>query len=448
MPIRTYEEALRYWFSRTNYEQIGMPQDLRTLKLDRMRHLLDRLGRPHERLRIVHIAGTKGKGSTAALVAAVLQAAGRRVGLFTSPHLVRVEERVQVNGQVITPPELLAAMQAVEAAVADVDAGADAPVTFFEVMTAVGLLHFDRQRVDWAVLETGLGGRFDATNVCTPAVSVITSISFDHMDQLGHTLAAIAGEKAGIIKPGVPVVSGATAPDAAAVIRQRAEQLEAPLYELQRHFFLEFEEGSVLQDRPPRACFRRADTPFTPWFDLGLWGRHQAENGALAWRTLGMLSAHGVSIDNDTLAAGLRQVRWPARLEIVGRRPWVILDCAHNDASFRALVIWLSSAISARRRLLILAMSRDKDLPALTPLLTDHFDEVWITRYASSSRGADPEHLAKLWTAAGGGPVHLAPTALAAWHEARAVAHADDLICVTGSVFLAGELRETLCPQG
>jgi dihydrofolate synthase/folylpolyglutamate synthase len=212
----TYEQALAFWYGCINYEQrTPRPGDL---QLDRMRGLLRLLGDPHERLRVVHVAGSKGKGSTAAMLAAVLGRAGYRTGLFTSPHLCRVEERIQVDGRPISPPELTALLGEVREAVAAAR-GAVEP-TFFEVATALGFLHFRRRRVDAAVLEVGLGGRLDSTNVCRPAVAVITSISHDHTQQLGDRLASIAREKAGIIKPGRPVVSGATAPEARAVSRR------------------------------------------------------------------------------------------------------------------------------------------------------------------------------------------------------------------------------------
>ena len=202
----TYDDALAFWYGRVNYERKSpQPGDL---KLDRMRALLRCLGDPHEKLRTVHVAGSKGKGSTSAMLAAILQQAGYRTGLFTSPHLVRVEERVQVDGVPVTRDELAALMTDVRAAV---EAGRLAP-TFFEVATALGFLHFVRRRVGVAVIEVGLGGRLDSTNVCRPLVAIITSISHDHTQMLGSKLESIAAEKAGIIKPGCPVVSGVTVP--------------------------------------------------------------------------------------------------------------------------------------------------------------------------------------------------------------------------------------------
>ena len=199
----TYEEAIRFWFGRVNYEQRSpKPTDLR---LDRMRALLESLGNPHERLRVVHVAGSKGKGSTSAMLASVFRQAGYRTGLFTSPHLCATEERIQVDGVPITHEELASLMAGIQKCAA-------ADVTFFEIATALGFLHFVHRRVDWVVLEVGLGGRFDSTNLCRPVLAIITSISHDHTEQLGNTLASIAGEKAGIVKPDRPTLSGARAP--------------------------------------------------------------------------------------------------------------------------------------------------------------------------------------------------------------------------------------------
>src|SRR5437660_11273801 len=221
MAFMTYDEALAFWYGRVNYERKApQPGDL---KLDRMRALLHRLGDPHEQLRTVHVAGSKGKGSTCAMLASVLRHAGYRTGLFTSPHLTDVRERIQIDGELIGREQLAALMTDISPAVEEMELRGE-PVTFFEVGTAVGFLHFLRQGCDIAVIEVGLGGRFDSTNVITPLVSIITSISLDHTEMLGETVEQIAFEKAGIIKPGVPVVSGVTDPGARAVIERVAAE--------------------------------------------------------------------------------------------------------------------------------------------------------------------------------------------------------------------------------
>ncbi|MBI3821775.1 MAG: bifunctional folylpolyglutamate synthase/dihydrofolate synthase, partial [Planctomycetes bacterium] len=227
----TYAEAMQFWFGRVNFEQRS-PQ-VGDFKLERMRHLLERLGNPHQRLRIVHIAGSKGKGSTSAMLAAILQGAGHRVGLFTSPHLIAVEERIQVDRAPIAPHELAAHLSEIRAATTPAFAQ---DLTFFEIGTALGFLHFVRRRVDFAVVEVGLGGRFDSTNVCDPLLAIITSISFDHTQILGDTLGKIAFEKAGIVKPGRPTVSGVRDPEARQVIEAVCRERGAPLRQMDVDF--------------------------------------------------------------------------------------------------------------------------------------------------------------------------------------------------------------------
>src|SRR4051795_9060191 len=235
-----YQDSLDYLYGRLNYETLGMPQAPAELQLGRMRRLLRLLGDPHDSLRIVHVAGTKGKGSTSAMIAAALSASGVRTGLFCSPHLHRLEEPFSIDGQSASPEELVELTAIVRPAVAELDARcADVPArgpTFFEITTAMGLLHFARRRAGAVVLEVGVGGRLDSTNAVHPALSVVTSISFDHTRQLGTTLAAIAGEKAGILKRGRPAVSGVHDPDARAVIREVANRRQSPLREIDCDF--------------------------------------------------------------------------------------------------------------------------------------------------------------------------------------------------------------------
>jgi dihydrofolate synthase/folylpolyglutamate synthase len=449
MPIETYQQALDYWFRRINYEQRGMPADLQELKLDRMRALLNRLGNPEKRLRIVHITGSKGKGSTAAMLATIIQAAGYRTGLFTSPHLTQVEERVQVDGRMIAAGELTALMREIEPAAAAVEVHEGSPPTFFEIITALGFLHFVRRRVELAVVEVGLGGRFDSTNVCRPLLAVITSISLDHVQQLGPDPASIAREKAGIIKPGRPVISGAAVPQAGAVIRQVASERRAPLRELHADFDYQFEPGRITATswRRPRVGVRTRQRRWPP-LALALLGRHQAANAAVAVACVEELRAQGLHLPDKAVSHGLCEVQWPARIEVLSRRPFVILDCAHNVASVQALLETLQSTFPPTRRLLIFAGSRDKDLTGMLALLAPHFQEVFFTRYTSSLRGASGEDLAALWRGISDHPGHVCGDPRAAWQAARSAAAPGDLICITGSIFLAGELRPQLPGDG
>ncbi len=429
-----------FWYSLIDYERRQpSPGDL---KLDRIRALLCRLGDPQSALRIVHIAGSKGKGSTAAMLDAVFREAGYRTGLFTSPHLCRVEERFRVDGQSVSPEEMRAALRDVRETVLRRPLPG---LTFFEVATAAGFLHFRRRRCDAVVLEVGLGGRFDSTNVCRPAVSVITSISFDHTELLGERLAQIATEKAGIIKPGIPCVSGATAPEARAVIEDVCRARRAPLRQLDADFYFRHEPGTVGPHgtRRPRVEVTTAARPWPP-LELNLLGGHQAANAAVAVSAVELLRVAGWHLPDAAVAAGLAGVTWPARMEVVGRRPLVVLDCAHNVASARAVVETLRESFPPGPRWLVYAGSGDKDVAGIFRVLAPHFAGAWLTRYTHNPRAVPPERLAELWAAAGGSRASVADTPADAWRAARAEAGPGDLICVTGSVFLAGELRPLL----
>jgi dihydrofolate synthase/folylpolyglutamate synthase len=444
--------ALAFLLSRIDYERwTTAPYDDARFKLDRMRALLARLGRPDEGLPIVHVAGTKGKGSTAAMIAAALTAAGYRTGLFTSPHLERIEERVAIDGQPISAErfvDLTGELEAVAQAL-DRDAPDGQGPTYFELTSALAWLHFRRAGAQWGVLEVGMGGRLDCTNVCAPSVSVITSISFDHTKQLGHTLALIAREKAGIIKPGVPVVSGAVEAEPREVIRRVAAEQGSPLLELGRDFAFDYRASPDHALAPGEMDYRRpgdcaADGHRPPDLEnlrLGLLGRHQAANAALAIATLVELRRQGWNIPDEAIRRGLAAARSPARVELVGRRPCVILDVAHNAASAKALAEALGERSTGGKRILVLAVSRDKDAAGMLRALAPAFDRLIATKYTSNPRGLEAEELARLCVAAGLADVEVAPNPQAAWQRVRRLATPDDLVCLTGSFFLAGEMR-------
>jgi len=442
MPIESYSQAIEFWHSRVNYEHRGMPADLRELKLDRMRDLLRHLGHPERGLRIVHIAGSKGKGSVAAFVASILQEAGHKTGLFTSPHLMRVEERVQLNGVPIAPEELISLMRRIEQVAPAVEREHASGLTFFEVVTALGFLFFARQQVDVAVIEVGLGGRFDSTNVCSPSVCVITSISFDHTQQLGNTLSAIAREKAGIIKPGIPVVSGVTDAEPAQVIRETARERSAPLTVLGEDFWFTYSAGQVTAGRfiPPLVSVRTRRKTY-PRMELSLMGEHQAANAAVAVAAIEQVQAQGLAVPDRAVQEGLRKARWPGRIQLLGTRPFRVVDSAHNVASCEALVrTLLESFPKVRRKVLVFGVSRDKDLPGILKVLVPHFQTAIFTRYRSSQRGAEPEELSRLWSECGGQHGQVVSVPQDAWQQACQLAGEADLVCATGSVFLAGEL--------
>jgi dihydrofolate synthase/folylpolyglutamate synthase len=435
----TYDEALAWWYGRIDFERRApVPGDL---KLDHMRALLRAVGDPHRRVRVVHVAGSKGKGSTSAMLATVLRAAGYRVGLFTSPHLSAVEERIQVDGVPISRDEIAVLLTEIRDRI-DVTL---AP-TFFEVGTAVGWLHFVRRRVDVAILEVGLGGRFDSTNVCSPLLSVITSISYDHTKFLGDTLAEIAFEKAGIIKPGRPVVSAVAGPEARPVVERVAAERVAPLAELDRDFSFACRPGRVDRVAPTVTICTGSRT--WPEMQLGLLGKHQAANAALVVAGVERLRDEGLAIPDAAVARGLADVVWPARMEVLGRSPWVVLDCAHNTASVRALVETLADSFPPCRRLLVFASSNDKDVPGMLRVLAPHFAHFYLTQFGNNPRAVPPAQLAAWLGEIADVPRDAVPSADAAWRMARAAAGPADMVVVTGSVFLAGELRPAMAGAG
>ena len=440
----TREAALAWLERRINFERT-IPAGRQSFGLARMRRLLAAVGRPHERLPVVHVAGTKGKGSTVAMLAAILQEAGHRVGRYMSPHVHALEERICVDGRPIAAADLDAAFAAVIPAVERLDAaaarrGARGP-SWFEVVTAMALVHFERAGVGIAVLETGLGGRLDATNVSRPLVSVITSISLDHMAVLGPTIGRIAREKAGIIKRGRPVVSGATHPAARRVVAATAARLRAPLLQLGRDFTAALVApqaadplaGAVVEvaerDAEPIRC------------RLAMAGRHQAENAALAVVAARRLDALGWRVTERAIARGLARARLPARIERVAARPLTIVDAAHNVASMQSLVETLAPVLDRLRpRVLVFAASADKQLEEMLAETAGRFDLVVVTRYATNPRAAAVERLVAACRRAGLPAARVAATPREALALARSLATRRGLVCVAGSFFLAAEI--------
>ncbi|MFH1921799.1 MAG: folylpolyglutamate synthase/dihydrofolate synthase family protein [Planctomycetota bacterium] len=451
--------ALRFLNGRIDYERARViPYSVRDFKLDRMRELLARLGDPHEALPAVHVAGTKGKGSTAAMVASVLSAAGYRTGVFTSPHLEQVEERLAVDGQACSATELAELVDRVSPVVEAMDreaAAGDPPEhgpTYFEVITAMAMLHFARRQVAAAVLEVGLGGRLDSTNVCRPLVSAITSISLDHTQQLGTTLESIAREKAGIVKPGVPVVSGVLDPAPRDVIRETCRQQGSRLIELGVNFDFDYHAPRNLESAPAmgsldfRTLGMGGDRDYQG-VPIALLGHHQAANAAVALAALAELAQAGWNISEEAIRAGLGGLAWPARVDVVARRPVVVIDSAHNSASVDALVRVLDESFSVRRRWLVFAASHEKDVRGMLSRLLGSFDDVILTRYLNNPRGVPPEELGALAAELTGGRYSVCQSPADAWQQVCALARPEDLVCVTGSFFLAAEVRHLLRVQ-
>jgi dihydrofolate synthase/folylpolyglutamate synthase len=450
--VRAYsarDAAIAWLMARINYERTGVPYLERQLKLDRMRQLLTRLGQPDAGMKIVHVAGTKGKGSTSTMIAAMLTVAGYRTGVFSSPHLERIEERFAVDGQPCSADELVALVNRLIPIVRAMDEEAAAEgeptggPTYFEITTAMALLHFVERDVDAAVLEVGLGGRLDSTNVCLPVVSVITSISFDHMRQLGNTLASIAREKAGIVKPGVPVVSGVTDAEPQAVIGQTARDHGCRLIQLGRDFEFEYRTISAVATVEFRYLVAGQEYHLGS-LKLAMAGRHQATNAAIALATICELRHQGWYISADAIRAGLARAVLPGRVEIVPGDPTIVLDTAHNPASARALVETLAELPTRSRRTLILSISHDKDVPAIVRELVAHFERIVVTQYQENPRAVPVKELLKIVTQAMAGlsvDIMMCAAPKEALQLAIETAVAGELICIAGSFYLAAEMR-------
>lgn len=450
-PITNRADALDFLLERIDYERTAVTKGAaRCFKLDRMRQLLEQLGNPQLQLPAVHIAGTKGKGSTAAMVAQMLSAGGYRTGLFTSPHIQDLEERMRVDGAQPDERELVELANRVSQVVHVMDRMSDEMrPTFFEIVTAIAWLYFMSQQADIVVLEVGLGGRLDATNLCAPLVTVITNISYDHTAVLGSTLAAIAGEKAGIVKPQVPVVSGVVTPEARSVIRAVCRERDAALIELDRDFTVRqchADRGPaspVDNSQPRRGQGVDIVTPARRWSNvkMPLAGSHQAVNAALALTVIDLLDKQGYGMAEEAARRGLADVSWPLRIEVLMEQPTVIVDAAHNVASARALVETLNAEFPAERSLLIFAATRDKDYGGMLEELQARFETIVLTTYRNNPRGVPVQQVQAMLSERCGRTAHIPESPTAAW-EFAASSTSHDLICITGSFFLAAEMRD------
>ncbi len=436
-----YEQSLARLERFANYEiNRSVPYAPGTFDLGRMRMLLARLGDPQRAYPTIHIAGSKGKGSTAAMAEAMLRRGGYRTGLYISPHLHSFGERIQVAGAAIAEEEFAGLVDELLP-----HAEAVPGITWFELITALAFLHYARQRADVAVIEVGLGGRLDATNVITPLVSVITSLSYEHTAWLGDTLAQIAFEKAGIIKPGVPVVSAPQEPEALAVIERVAVERGATLALVGREWQMRpgpiHEGGQSFAVRCPAglppavaAASWRADE----WlhFDLPLLGRHQIVNATCALAAVVQATAAGLPVTVAAAAAGLRAVRWPGRGEVLARDPLVVADGAHNGDSARKLVAMLQEWFPGRRWTFVVGILSDKDHAAILRELIPAAAHLLVTR-SQSGRATDPELLAGIARSLGA-DARVVDAVPAALEQALTFGEA---VCLTGSLSIAAEAR-------
>jgi len=445
MDENQYAEALRYLYSFTDYEKKTSYTYSDTVwDLRRMEDILALLGNPHRQFLTVHIAGTKGKGSTAAMTESILRAGGFRTGLYTSPHLHTFRERIAVGGEMIAREEVVALVEDLKPYVAQVPG-----LTTFEIITSLAFRHFANRRVEVGVMEVGLGGRLDATNVVRPAVCIITSLSYDHTHLLGHTLAEIAREKAGIIKEHTPVICAPQEPEALAVIQEVCQEKEAPLLLVGRDW--QWRAGPADLEGQFFGLRRAGQEP-DPHQGNGFWipllGEHQLINATLAVAAVHELNRHlgSRAVDEAAIRAGLRQVRWPARLEILGQRPFVVVDGAHNADSSQKLVAALHRHFTYENLILLFGASADKDLPGMFAHLLPEASAV-IFAQAHHPRAmpvADLARLAEAFLRERGEshpPLYESTTVAEALAEALDLAGPRDLICATGSLFLAAEVR-------
>jgi dihydrofolate synthase/folylpolyglutamate synthase len=433
----TYDEALAHLRQLTNYEAPQpTPLNAAHFNPETFDAFLQTLGAPHHAFASVHIAGSKGKGSTAAMVAAMLQRAGVRTGLFSSPHLVSIRERTQINRQWISPDDFAALVAELRDCVDRFgDCQTGRPLTFFEFTTALSFLHFARQRVDIAVVEVGLGGRLDTTNVLTPAVAAITPIELEHTHILGDTLAAIAREKAGIIKAKSCVVSAAQAPEVIEVIKQRCQAQQATLAVAGHDFHSDVakvsSDGSTFHFRGFGHHWRNLEIP--------LLGRHQVGNASVALAIIAHLMAQGWDIDTAHLAQGLSQVQWEGRLEILDRQPWTVCDAAFTVEAAQHLRRSLTELFDYQHLWLVLGLSADKNLSGIVECLATSAHEVIVTPF-HNPRSCDPQQLASE-VRQRDVSVRIAPDPVTALLWAQAEARPDDMICIAGSLFLLGEIK-------
>ena len=401
--------------------------------LSTITRLLRGLGNPHEQFSSIHVAGTNGKGSIAAFLSSVLTSAGYKVGLYTSPHLVRFNERIQINGQAISDEDVARVLEAVRLVYTQGD-----PPTFFECATAMALHHFALTGVDWAVLETGMGGRYDATNIAQPEACVISNIGLEHQEYLGNTLAAIAREKAGIIKQGVGVVTGTRQRNALTVIENVAKEKEAALYRLGKEIRLrkDKERGFTYS-----SVHRRL-----PGVKVGMPGEHQITNAALALGVVDLLLQEGVNISDQAIYSGIAATRWPGRLEIVSKKPFVLLDGAHNPAATRILRRFLEDAIHVERLIMIVGILADKAWKPMLQELARVADAVILTR-PQYERAADPYELAAFMRTLCQDVVvkPYLPDAVSLGFDKVGE---DDAVCITGSLYTVGDAKAYLASRG
>lgn len=435
MRAMNYQETLDYLYHFLDSER-NLPRTPVEYNLPRTGALLAHLGDPQDRFPCIVVAGTKGKGSTAAMLEAVLRRAGYHTGLWSSPHLHTYRERIQVARRLISQQELIELVQQTRPQL-DTFGEAFGQITTFEAGFVLALRWFAQHNVDIGIIEVGLGGTYDSANMLSPILSVITSISYDHMHILGDTLTKIAGEKAGIMRAGRPAVTGAQHPEALAALVAAAKHYDAALWQALAA------PGGVDLAQPASDETLRYNGPLHP----ALGGAFQRDNAAIAAGAALLLRRSGWAIDDSAIATGIEEATWPGRMEIVGGAPPIVLDGAHNGDSSRRLIEALREQFGQRPITLVLGTSRDKDLPRMLPELVPHAAAVVLTRSrhprALDDLAALKAQIAPLLSSAAT-PVALTDDIPEALEQARALAAPGSVICVTGSLFVVAAAREAL----
>jgi len=430
-----YKKALDFLYSFVDFSlQKVITYSPARFKLERMQALVEALGNPQQKYPIIHVAGTKGKGSVSALCSSALRAAGYKVGLYTSPHLDDYAERIQIDGEFISHAELVELVEEVKPFITPIP-----ELTTFEITTALAFMYFTKHKVTAAVIEVGLGGRLDATNVVVPEVSVITSISFDHTYLLGNTLKEIAGEKAGIIKTGVPVVVSPQEEEARVAIEKVAHERSSTLVQVgQDYLFDEFSHS--LEGQTLKVWLTRSNGNSPIELSIPLLGHHQAVNAATAFAALDIFNKKGFKIGLDEIKDGFANSFWPGRFEIVNKSPPMILDCAHNRDSALKLRLTLEQYFPGKSVVLIFGASEDKDIQGMFLELMPVVTELLVVK-SFHPRAIEPGKLVEM-VGAYGKPVQIVDQIPAALDKAIQLAGDDLVVVVTGSIFVVAEARK------
>ena len=441
--INGFGKALRFLNSLNDFERLRIVRYNSTnFDLNRMRTLLKKLGNPQDQFRSVHIAGTKGKGSTCAMIASMLNASGYKTGLYSSPHLVDIRERMCVNGQMISQSDFARLVRLVEPIVNRMKP----TPSYFDVITAIAFKWFAEQKVELAVIETGLGGRLDSTNVIKPEVTAVTSISKDHMAQLGPTLSRIAEEKAGIFKPGIPAISVVQDPEAEVVLKRVAEKVGAPFDVTGKTIEFSYRfESSRMQGPHNRVCLTTANSKFEH-LAVPLLGEHQAINCGLALAVIDRLKQRGIAISDARAMEGLARTQVAGRMEMLSQTPRVVADGAHNAASLDAMMRAIGQHIPYDSMVVIFGCCADKDVSGMLERVTHGADKVIFTK-VDNIRSSDPNELAARYTELYGKMAQVAPTLSDALAIAYRAVTKEDLICITGSFYLVGEAKKFFAAQ-